>query len=90
MSRKDLYAKVKQLDIAEAIKSAYGDNYTRVSNADLEAFINKTEASKKVKKSPAKNISTKGEKAAFIKLLSILQARKIVSAKEAEEVVMLL
>ena len=89
MSRKDLYAKVKQLDIAEAIKSAYGDNYTRVSNADLEAFINKTEASKKVKESPVKT-SAKGEKTAFIKLLSILQARKIVSAKEAEEVVMLL
>ena len=89
MSRKDLYAKVKQLGIAEAIKSAYGDNYTRVSNADLEAFINKTEASKKVKKSPIQT-SSNGEKAAFIKLLSILQARKIVSAKEAEEVVILL
>lgn len=90
MSRKDLYAKVKQLGIAEAIKSAYGDNYTRVSNANLEAFINKTEASKKVKKSPAKDNSAKGEKAAFIKLLSILQARKVVSAKEAEEVAKLL
>lgn len=90
MSRKDLYAKVKQLGIAEAIKSAYGDNYTRVPNADLEAFINKTEASKKVKKSPAKASLPKGEKAAFIKLLSILQARKVVSAEEAEEVVMLL
>ena len=89
MSRKDLYAKVKQLGIADAIKSAYGDNYTRVSNADLEAFINKTEASKKVKESPVKT-SAKGEKAAFIKLLSILQARKVVAAKEAEEVVILL
>lgn len=89
MSRKDLYAKVKQLGIAEAIKSTYGDNYTRVSNADLETFINKTEASKKVKKSPVQT-SANRKKAAFIKLLSILQARKIVSAKEAEEVVILL
>ncbi len=87
MSRKDLYAKVWQLGIAEAIKSAYGDNYTRVSNADLEAFINKTEASKKVKKSPAKDNS---EKAAFIKLLSILQAKRALTAKEAEEVAALL
>ena len=39
MSRKELYAKVKELGVADIIKTRLGDNYTRVSNADLEAFL---------------------------------------------------
>ena len=39
MSRKELYAKVKELNLQEEIKKKYGDNYTRVSNTELEAII---------------------------------------------------
>lgn len=39
MSRKELYAKVKELNLQEEIKKRYGDNYTRVGNIELEATI---------------------------------------------------
>lgn len=39
MNRKELYAKVKELNLQEEIKKKYGDNYTRVSNTKLEAII---------------------------------------------------
>lgn len=39
MSRKELYAKVKELNLQEEIKKKYGDNYTRVGNTELEAII---------------------------------------------------
>ena len=38
MNRKELYAKVKELNLQEKIKEQFGENYTRVSNAEL-AFI---------------------------------------------------
>ncbi len=41
MSRKELYAKVKELNLQEEIKKKYGDNYTRVGNTELEAIITK-------------------------------------------------
>lgn len=88
MSRKELYAKVKELGVADAIKAKYGDNFTRVSNANLEDFIKgfgKKTTPKKVSKAATKSC---GE--AFIKLLSTLQAKKVISAKEAEEVAAML
>ena len=39
MSRKEIYAKVKELNLQEEIKKKYGDNYTRVDNTELEAII---------------------------------------------------
>jgi hypothetical protein len=41
MSRKELYAKVKELNLQEEIEKKYGDNYTRVGNTELEAIIAK-------------------------------------------------
>lgn len=41
MSRKELYAKVKEFNLQEEIKKKYGDNYTRVGNTELEAIIAK-------------------------------------------------
>ena len=41
MSRKEIYAKVKELNLQEEIKKKYGDNYTRVGNTELEAIIAK-------------------------------------------------
>lgn len=39
MSRSDLYAKAKELNMGEAIKAKFGKNYTQVSSSDLEAFL---------------------------------------------------
>lgn len=93
MSRKELYAKVKELGAADAIKTKFGDNYTRVSNADLEDFLRgfgkkttkKESAPKKEKKE-----ATGSCKEAMVKLLSTLQAKRALTAKEAEEVATLL
>ena len=93
MSRKELYAKVKELGVADVIKTRLGDNYTRVSNADLEAFL-KDFSKKTTKKEAApkkeKKEATGSCKEAMVKLLSTLQAKRALTAKEAEEVAALL
>lgn len=88
MSRKELYNKVKELGVADLIKSTFGDNFTRVSNANLEDFLRgfekKTATVKKVTEATTKE--TKGTGNAIVKLLSILQTKRVITAKEAEEV----
>lgn len=88
MTRKELYNRVKKLGVADIIKDRFGDNFTRVSNANLEAFLRgfgkKTTPTKKVTKATTKE--TKGTSSAIVKLLSILQTKKVITAKEAEEV----
>ena len=100
MSRKELYAKVKELGIAGAIKAKFGDNYTRVSNSDLESFLRGfggKGSSKKVGKKEATPRKSEDApvgdcpcKAAIIKLLSTLQARRTLTAVEAEEIAAML
>lgn len=87
MTRKELYIKVKDLGVAGAIKAKFGDNYTRVSNADLETFLK--DFSKKTTKKEKKE-ATGFCKEAVVKLLSTLQAKRVLTAKEAEEVATLL
>lgn len=93
MSRKELYDKVRELGLADAIKKKYGDNFTRVSNANLEACISscydKNTAKKKKAVKPAV-VPAKTCREAFIKLISILQSKRIITAKEGEEVAKLL
>lgn len=84
MTRKELYALVKGLGAEAAIKKKFGDNYTRISNADLEAFL--TNLTKK-KKSPAQE---ENNSRALIRLVSTLQVNKVLTAAEAKEVVELL
>lgn len=93
MTRKELYVKVKELGATDAIKAKFGDNYTRVSNANLEDFLRGFG-----KKTPKKAVTSKEEKKkvicsckeAIVKLLSTLQAKRALTAKEAEEVASLL
>lgn len=91
MNRKELYSKVKELKAEEAIKVKFGDNYTRVSNADLEAFL-KGFGKKSVKKvaTPAPKANNGDVKKAFVALLSTLQANKVIKAKDADEIASLL
>ena len=93
MLRKELYAKVKELGVADVIKTRLGDNYTRVSNADLEAFLKGfgTKTTKKEVAPKKENKEATGScKEAIVKLLSTLQAKRALTAKEAEEVAALL
>ena len=39
VSRKELYAKVKELKLEDAVKAMFGKNFTQVSNKDLEEFV---------------------------------------------------
>lgn len=84
MTRKELYAKVKSMNLAEEIKKELG-NYTRVSNLELEAFIAKKIAkqasSKKAKATKPKELDLKG---AIVRLVSTLQAGCIISKADAE------
>jgi hypothetical protein len=90
MSRKELYDKVRELGLADAINKKYGDNFTRVSNSNLEEAI-KTHLTKEKKKEDVTKVATcKGCKEAIIKLISTLQIKRIITAKEAEEIAELL
>lgn len=65
MNRKELYAKVNELKLQDAIKAKYGKNFTQVSNSELEAMIKATEkkAAKKeeAKPEPKKEVAPKKE-----------------------------
>lgn len=96
MTRKELYNEINRLGIADQVKKCYGDNYTRVSSDKLECLIRKHTPAKPTKApftAPKKEkaaCTKNGTKEALVKLFSILQARKVISAKEAEEVASLL
>lgn len=102
MSRKELYDKIKELGLADAVKRKFGDNYTRVSSSNLEEFIkahleNDKKGKKKeaiVEKAADNSLKTSSDhkccKEALIKLISTLQTNRVITAKEAEEVAKLL
>lgn len=98
MNRKELYAAVKQLGIADALKVKYGDNYTRLSNDVLmKEVAAKLDAAKKPEKKKSTKVASKTTEAevcpvvkAIIKLVSTLQYYKAFTDKEAEEILSLL
>lgn len=66
MTRKELYAKVKENKLEEKIKSVYGKNYTQVSNEFLLKEITKFESStKKETKKPVKKTINETKKDAI-------------------------
>lgn len=95
MDRKEMYAKVKEYDLAQKIQARYGNNYTRVSSKHLEEAIKEFEAQKAKKGTVKKNTPTKEscccvKENALVKLLSILAAKGIIIPEEAEMVAKLL
>ena len=79
MSRKELYAKVKEFNLQEEIKKKYGDNYTRVGNTELEAIIAKHTA-KATTTREAKGGCDKGCKCD--KLIEVLKRKHILLGSE--------
>lgn len=79
MNRKELYAKVKELNLQEEIKKEYGDNYTRVRNIVLETII---------AKHTAKSFTTEGVKSSCgkgckcDKLIEVLKKKHILLDSE--------
>ena len=84
MNRKELYAKVKELNLQEKIKEQFGENYTRVGNAELAFIIanyNKVEKPKsetKVSTSTVAKESTIATKSCKCdKLIEVLKKKHI-------------
>lgn len=81
MNRKELYAKVKELNLQEEIKKWYGDNYTRVGNAELAKMIAKHTAPKVEKSKVAGKVaSSNGCKCD--KLIEVLKKKHILLDSE--------
>lgn len=78
MSRKELYAKVKELNLQEEIKKKYGSNYTRVGNTELEAIIAKHTA----KTSTTEVKDSCGKSCKCDKLIEVLKKKHILLDSE--------
>lgn len=89
MTRKEIYAKIKELNLSEEVKKKFGNNCTRVSSDKLEALIN-SKASKK-KTLPIQEVkikqfktTTRTEEALFY-LSSLLLSKKVITKAEADQ-----
>ena len=49
MNRKEIYEKIKSLNLQKEVEKVYGDNYTRVSTKNLENLVLKHEVKTAVK-----------------------------------------
>ena len=85
-SRTDVYAEIKKKNLQEAVKSAFGKNFTQVPTEGLVSFLNSHKEDKAAKTrteaapSPTSNI---GEK--FSRLVEILECNGTIKDYEAEE-----
>ena len=85
MTRKEIYAKIKELNLSEEVKKKFGDNYTRVPSDKLEALINSKVSKEKtlpIQKVMIKNTSS--AVAALFYLSSLLLAKKVITKAEAD------
>ena len=53
MGRKEVCAKIRELNLQDAVKQHYGDNYTRVSTDKLESLIKAYQPAKPAPKAEA-------------------------------------
>ena len=91
MNRKELYAKVKELNLQEKIKEQFGENYTRVSNAELAFIIANYNKVEKPKSETKVSISTVAKKSTVVtesskcdKLIEVLKKKHILLNSEID------
>ena len=91
MNRKELYAKVKELNLQEKIKEQFGENYTRVSNAELALIIASYKKVEKPKSETKVSISTVAKKSTVAtksckcdKLIEVLKKKHILLNSEID------
>lgn len=82
MSRKKLYAKVKELNLQEKIKKMYGDNYTRVGNVELARVIAEHTASKAESKPKVVSKTASDKVCKCDKLVEVLKKKHILLDSE--------
>lgn len=75
MDRKELYKKIKNYNLEEAIKTKFGRNFTQVSSKDLEEIIAKVEDADVC-------TSVKHDCSMTRKLIEVLQKKRILLPSE--------
>ena len=89
MTRKEIYAKIKELNLSEEVKKQFGDNYTRVPSDKLEALINSKTSKKKtlpIQEVKIKQFKTEtATEAALFYLSSLLLSKKVITRAEADQ-----
>ena len=85
MTRKEIYAKIKELNLSEEVKKQFGDNYTRVPSDKLEALINSKTSKKKTLPIQKVMIKKTNAEAALFYLSSLLLAKKVITRTEADQ-----
>jgi hypothetical protein len=85
MTRKEIYAKIKELNLSEEVKKKFGDNYTRVPSDKLEALINSKASKKKTLPIQEVMIKKTNAEAALFYLSSLLLSKKVITRAEADQ-----
>lgn len=85
MTRKEIYAKIKELNLSEEVKKKFGDNYTRVSSDKLEDLINSKASKKKTLPIQKVMIKKTNTEAALFYLSSLLLSKKVITKAEADQ-----
>lgn len=85
MNRKEIYAKIKEYNLAEAIKKTFHENYTRIPSANLECFISDYVSSRGEElKVINNNHKDAVEKSSLVKLVETLQKKHILLKSEVD------
>lgn len=85
MNRKEIYAKIKEYNLAEAIKKTFHENYTRIPSANLECFISDYVSSRGEElKVIDDNRKDAVEKSSLVKLVETLQKKHILLKSEVD------
>lgn len=95
MTRQEIYRQIKEAACQEEILNKFGRNFTQVKSDDLEKFlksrsslntdVEKKESAVLDKPQERKHIASRYD-AAFIKIVSTLQAKKIITPYEADDI----
>lgn len=87
MNRKEIYAKIKEYNLAEAIKKTFHENYTRIPSANLECFISDYVSSRcEELKVINDNHKDAVEKSSLVKLVETLQKKHILLKSEVDHI----
>ena len=78
MNRKQLYNEIKSLCLQDEVKAVTGDNYTRATNEQLKAIIDKAVAG-------LEPVGARGS-SAFDKLVEILAKKKVLLKSEVNAI----
>lgn len=87
MNRKELYAKIKEYNLQETVKSIYKENYTRVKSEDLALIVAKAEKQQTNAHSTTKEVTkeagdTTDLASRFTRLIKVLEKKHILLASE--------